>query len=140
MEAVWKALTDAAELVRWFPLEARVEARVGGKFFLSWGPQCEGEGQVHVCEVQRRFGWLEPALSPPQGATGEWPKQCAVEFVIEPRAGGKCVVRVVNSGIAADWANEYYESLDYGWGFMLANLRFYLERHRGVARGVAGDF
>jgi uncharacterized protein YndB with AHSA1/START domain len=137
VEAVWKALTDAAELVRWFPLEARVETRVGGKFFISWGPQCEGEGQVHVCEVQRRFGWLEPALPPPQGAAGEWPKQAAVEFVIEAR-GGKTVVRMVNSGIAAaDWANEYYESLDYGWGFMLANLRFYLERHRGAARGVA---
>jgi uncharacterized protein YndB with AHSA1/START domain len=138
VEAVWKALTDATELTRWFPLEAQVEARVGGKFFISWGPQCEGEGQIHTCDVNRRFGWLEPALPPPEGATGEWPKQAAVEFAIEPRAGGKCVLRVVNSGIAAaDWANEYYESLDYGWGFMLANLRFYLERHRGVARGVA---
>lgn len=137
VEAVWKALTDAGELVRWFPLEARVEPKVGGKFFLSWGPQCEGEGKVHICEVNRRFGWTEPALPPPEGTTGDWPKQVAVEWVLEAR-GGKTLVRVVNSGIAAaDWANEYHDSLDYGWGFMLANLRFYLERHRGTARGVA---
>ena len=35
-EAVWKALTDAAELVRWFPLEARVEPGEGGSIFMSW--------------------------------------------------------------------------------------------------------
>ena len=40
---VWKALTDPAELARWFPLEARVTPGERGKIFLSWGPDCEGE-------------------------------------------------------------------------------------------------
>lgn len=104
VEAVWKALTDAAELERWFPLEARVDPKVGGAFFLSWGPQCEGEGKIHVCEVNQRFGWLEPAPAPPEGAAGEWPQHSVVEWLIESR-GGKTVVRMVQSGIAAaDWA------------------------------------
>jgi uncharacterized protein YndB with AHSA1/START domain len=30
-ESVWKALTNAEELKRWFPLEARVEPGKGGK-------------------------------------------------------------------------------------------------------------
>jgi uncharacterized protein YndB with AHSA1/START domain len=33
VEDVWKALTDANELARWFPLEARVTPGVGGKIF-----------------------------------------------------------------------------------------------------------
>jgi len=137
VDVVWTALTSAEELARWFPLEARVEPRLGGRLFLSWGPQCEGEGKIHVFEVQRRFGWTEPALTPPDGIAGEWPQQAAVEWILEAR-GGKTVLRLVNSGIAAaDWANEYHDSLDYGWGFMLANLRFYLECHRGTPRSVA---
>ena len=37
-EVVWRALTDAEELARWFPLAARVEG-VGGAISLSWGQQ-----------------------------------------------------------------------------------------------------
>lgn len=37
VEAVWKALTDAMELARWFPLEASVRPGVGGSVRLSWG-------------------------------------------------------------------------------------------------------
>lgn len=37
----------------------------------------------------------------------------------------------------ADWEEEYYESVKYGWTFMLTNLRHYLERHVGVPRHVA---
>ncbi|MGH9792379.1 MAG: SRPBCC family protein [Candidatus Acidiferrales bacterium] len=137
VEAVWKALTEGEELARWFPLEARVELRIGGTFFVSWGPQCEGEGKIHLLEINRRFGWLEPAPPAPGAQPGDAPVQAAVEWILEGR-GGKTVLRLVNSGIAAaDWAHEYFESLDYGWGFMLANLRFYLERHRGSPRGVA---
>jgi uncharacterized protein YndB with AHSA1/START domain len=38
IEEVWKALTDANELARWFPLEARVTPGLGGNIFVSWGP------------------------------------------------------------------------------------------------------
>ncbi len=33
--AVWHALTDAEELMRWFPPLARVEPGVGGSMFMS---------------------------------------------------------------------------------------------------------
>ena len=35
IEAVWKALNDPVELVRWFPLEAGVNA--DGSIWMSWG-------------------------------------------------------------------------------------------------------
>src|SRR6185295_13980050 len=36
-EAVWKAISDAEELTRWFVDEASIEPRVGGMFTFSWG-------------------------------------------------------------------------------------------------------
>jgi hypothetical protein len=35
------------------------------------------------------------------------------------------------------WENEWFESTSYGWGFMLASLRWALERHHGEDRKVA---
>lgn len=124
-DAVWKALTDAEELSRWFPLEARVTPGPGGKIFLSWGPNCEGEGQITAWQPGARFAWSENNL-------------LLVEWTIEAR-GGKTVLRLVNSGFGElrGWDDEYYGSVEYGWGFMLANLRLYLERHAGRPRLVA---
>jgi hypothetical protein len=34
-EEVWKALTDAGELARWFPLEAHVTLGLGGKIMAA---------------------------------------------------------------------------------------------------------
>jgi hypothetical protein len=58
--------------------------------------------------------------------------------VLESR-GGKTLVRLVQSGFAcqANWENEWYGSLDYGWIFMLTNLRHYLEHQAGRPRLVA---
>ena len=36
-----------------------------------------------------------------------------------------------------DWENEWFESTSYGWGFMLARLKWALERHRGQEPKVA---
>ena len=43
-EAVWKAITDAEELTRWFVETAKVEPGVGGSFRISWGGGEEGNG------------------------------------------------------------------------------------------------
>jgi hypothetical protein len=61
-----------------------------------------------------------------------------VEFTLEAR-GGKTVVRMVQSLFlsGSDWENEWFESSSYGWGFMLAGLRWWLEVHREEARKVA---
>ena len=101
IEAVWKALTDAAELARWFPLEARVEPGAGGTIYLSWGPPWEGTAQIDVWEPNQRFRWVEPspfAKQHPAFAT------MAVEWVLEAR-GGKTLLRLVNSGFLDEGAD-----------------------------------
>jgi uncharacterized protein YndB with AHSA1/START domain len=124
VEEVWKALTDPKELVNWFPLEARVTPGVGGKVFLSWGPDCEGEAEIVAWEPGKKFASKE--------------SMALVEWTLEAR-GGKTLLRIVQSAFLGneDWENEWFESTSYGWGFMLASLRWALERHHGEARRVA---
>jgi len=124
-EAVWKALTTGEGLTRWFPLEANVEPGVGGKITLSWGPEWQATSEITAWEPNHRIAW----------GTG---KPVRMEVAIEAR-GGKTIVRLVQSSFStgADWEKEFYDSTDYGWVFMLVNLRHYLERHSSAARGVA---
>jgi uncharacterized protein YndB with AHSA1/START domain len=123
VEEVWRALTDARELARWFPLEARVVPGVGGKIFMSWGPEFESESPIVAWEENKRLSSEGPAL---------------IEWTLEAR-GGKTLLRLVQSGFAsgAAWEDEFWDSTAFGWGFMLANLRYALERHRNEPRLVA---
>jgi len=124
VEEVWKALTDGEELARWFPLEARVSPGPGGKIFISWGRDCEGEAQIVTWEPGKKFAWKDP--------------MSLVEWTLETR-GGKTVVRLSQSGFLGntEWENEWFESTGYGWGFMLRSLQVALGRHRGIPRQVA---
>jgi len=121
---VWKALTDPKELVKWFPLEARITPGVGGKTFLSWGPGCEGEAEIVAWERGKKFASKNDFA--------------LIEWTLEAR-GGKTLLRLVQSGFFGneDWENEWFESTDYGWGFMLTSLRWIFEHHPGEERRVA---
>src|SRR5208282_609835 len=101
VEQVWKALTEAKELTRWFPLEARVTPGVGGKIFVSWGPSFEGEAEILAWEPGKKFAWKDP--------------MGLVEWTLESR-GGKTVVRLLQSGFLgdSDWENEWFDSTSYG--------------------------
>jgi uncharacterized protein YndB with AHSA1/START domain len=123
-DEVWKALTDASKLGRWFPLEARVTPGPGGKIFVSWGPGCEGEAEIVAWEPGEKFAWKEP--------------MALIEWTLESR-GGKTIVHLLESGFLgnAERENECFDSTSYGWGFMLLSLQVALERHPGTARQVA---
>jgi len=124
VDEVWKALTDSKELANWFPLEARVTPGKGGKVFLSWGPDCEGESEILEWEPGKRLSGKDPFS--------------LIEWTLEAR-GGKTILRLVQTGFLSgeDWSNEWFESTSYGWGFMLASLKWLLERHKGEVRKVA---
>ena len=50
---VWRALTEAEELVRWFPLQARVTPGAGGTMFWSWGDTGDWETRIDAWEPGR---------------------------------------------------------------------------------------
>lgn len=131
---VWKAVTDGAELARWFPLAARVTPPKpdgsGGSVFLSWGPMCEGEAPLTLWEPPTRAAWTE---SHAEGV------RITVMFELAPAAGGRgTVLRVTQSGFGrgAAW-DDMYDSISNGWKFELRSLRHYLSRHAGRDRDAA---
>lgn len=130
VEAVWKALSEAQELRRWFPLDARVKPGEGGTIWLSWGPGCEGEAPIHAWEPPRHLGWTEARPD------GDGPR---VDLYVDPIPDepGHAVVRVVQSGFGADAAwDDYYDAVDDGWTVFLFHLAHYLERHADTPRDL----
>ena len=57
----------------------------------------------------------------------------ATEWIVEAKAGGRCVVRVVHSLFAStdDWDNQL-ESTELGWPGFFKILRLYLTHFRGM--------
>ncbi len=105
-----------------------MEVGEGGKISLSWGPGFEGSAPIEIWELNRRLRWIDSSFGQPS----------AVEWTIETR-GGKSLLRLVQSSFAADaeWDQEFYDSTNYGWDFMLVNLRHYVAKHAGQPRLVA---
>jgi uncharacterized protein YndB with AHSA1/START domain len=138
-EAVWKALTDAQELMRWFPLNAKVTPGKGGSIFFSWGPPYEGENLIDVWDPPRRLKLIDNSIVNAYGQEA-WQKitgevsQVAMDFILEG-AGGRTVLRLVHSGFGqnANWEDEY-DATNRGWDFELGGLKHYLERHAGLDR------
>jgi len=129
-DAVWKALTNAAELVRWFPLEARVEPGEGGSVFMSWKNEHAAESKILAWEPHQRlvisWGWGDDADTQPQ----------VTEYRIESR-GITTILDVVTSGFPNDasW-DAYVEGTNHGWIFELQSLKQYIEGHAGEDRDV----
>ena len=126
VDLVWKALTEGEQLARWFPVEATVEPRLGGKVWLSWGGGMEGTAPIVAWEPHRRFGWAED----------RGPVKIAVDFHLEAK-GGTTVVRLVQSGFGAgpEWDDEYHMT-DGGWSYFMQHLHWYIKRHYGVPRDL----
>ena len=129
VEAVWKALTDARELERWFPLDARVEPGEGGSIWMSWRNEYEGESKILKWDPPRhlRTTWeMHEGDQPPQ----------VTDYRLESK-GGRTIVRVVTSGFPTDAAwDDWVQGTVDGWAFELRSLKEYLERHRGQDRDV----
>ncbi len=132
-DTVWQAISDGEEIRRWFPLNADVEGRVGGKYKIDWGPACAGQGTITEWEEGARLRYEEEW----PGADMEVP--VTVEYTIESR-DGKTIVRMVNAGFSADedWA-DYLDTIDSGWRYFLWNLKVYVERHAGTPRRMVWD-
>ncbi len=121
-ERVWRALTEARELERWFPLEADVQPGVGGTLRMSWGAEYDAEMPI--------LTW-----DPPHHLRTRWFGQGVVtDYRIEAEGGG-ARIRAVSSGFPLDasW-DEWVEGTVRGWAYELRALKHYLERHEGRDR------
>lgn len=130
---VWKAITEAEEIVKWFAVEAKVAPGAGGSIWVSWGSGMEGASQIEVWEPSRHLR-LRTERKAPMGGTsveGTPPVVLVTDYYLEAH-GNETVLRLVHSGFAttSDWDGEY-DGISRGWPIFLQHLRHYLERFRG---------
>jgi len=133
-EVVWKAITEARELVRWFPLGAETRPGPGGEILYRWGT-LEGRCRILSWDPPRhlRTGWMEA----PGGADPSSRAPLCVDWFLEAD-GGATRLRLVHSGFGRDasWDQEF-DGTNRGWHFELRALKHYLEHQRGKDRRAA---
>jgi uncharacterized protein YndB with AHSA1/START domain len=142
-DEVWRALTDAEELMKWFPIEARVTPGEGGSMLWSWGHGEDWKTRIDAWEPGRLLRLVQDDAAP-FDADGRQvsqdvaePVRIGMEFTLETHQG-KTRLRLVHSGFGegAAWDNEL-EGISEGWQAELRSLRHYLRRHRGRNRSAA---
>lgn len=142
LEDAWRALTDARELTRWFPLAAQVDGRTNGTMVWDWGEKFHWATRIELWEPPRRLRLVQETDRPydVEGnpmTDGSVPSAAIhIEFSLETHQG-KTRLRLVHSGFGAGaaWDDEL-EGVRNGWGFELRGLAHYLARHRGRDRHV----
>ncbi len=138
-DQVFRAVSEAEEIQRWFAPYARVEpgpdGMVGGTYSVSWSPEMEGGSTIAIYEPGRRFATTSERATPygAEPQEGEPVQRIMVDYQIEAIEGGKTRLRLVHSGFGrgAGWDNEI-ESTRTGWAIFVQVLKHGLERHPGV--------
>ncbi|MGH7518134.1 MAG: SRPBCC family protein [Gemmatimonadales bacterium] len=130
-EEVWRAITDASEIVKWFCFEAEIGAGPGALARLRWTDEFDWTYRIEAWEPGRRLRMVSAQ------ERSDDPALLALEWLLEAR-GGATVLRVVHSGFGygAEWDDEV-DGTGRGWYGELRNLRHYLAHHRGKRRSVA---
>jgi uncharacterized protein YndB with AHSA1/START domain len=139
-DEVWRALTEAEELVRWFPLDARVTPGPGGTMFWSWGDTGDWQTRIEAWEPGRLLRLVQHDARPYDAAGRPLPPgeveaaRLAIEFTLVTHQG-RTRLRLVHSGFGRGtaWDNEF-EGIAEGWQAELRSLRHYLRAFRGRDR------
>lgn len=120
-EEVWAAIATGPGMSSWF-VPSTSDERVGGAATNNFGP-----GMESVASIKK---WNPPHSFVAE--TTEGPGTVATEWIVEARAGGTCVVRVVHRWFSSsdDWDNQF-EGHTYGWLAFFRILRLYLAHFQG---------
>jgi uncharacterized protein YndB with AHSA1/START domain len=144
-DQVWAAIATAAGQSAWF-LPVDSDERAGGRQVTHMGPE-DAPADITVWDPPRRVAYEED-ISSLLGKPGAAVTPMVTEFLVEARAGGTCVVRVVSSafGVGADWEQEFVADMEANWLPFFDQLRLYLSHFPGqrattvsVDRALAGD-
>lgn len=123
-EEVWDAIATGPGISSWF-VPAEID---GDRMTQHHGNGFDTTCRITASERPLRFAY-EDEFQPTPDAD---PSPVATEFLVEARAGGTCVVRVVQNGFGTGDAWERaIESFKGGWPAALDDLRLYLTHFAG---------
>ena len=126
VERVWKAITEASEVQGWLAPEVRIDGRVGGEYWVSWGGQMNAASTIEVFDAPHHLRVTKDREN--AGGDAE-PVHIAIDYYVEAKEGG-AVLRLVHSGFltSAEWDDEY-DGTKSGWPMMLRVLSYTLGHH-----------
>lgn len=119
-DRVWRALTDPAELGRWFPDETDLEPVAGSSGWFDWREHGRYAVRLETIEPKRRLVWTW-ARKP--GTPLEEAYRTTVEWTLEAGPDGGTILRLRETGFT-DPASR--DGNDSGWDKELGELVDYL--------------
>lgn len=122
IERVWRAITDADELARWFPQRAAWELRAGGTGTFGWDGYGDFSIQVETVDAPRYLAWRWGREAGSDPATD--PSATLVEWWLDARIDGGTTLRLRESGFRAP---EHRSGNMEGWAEELAELTALLD-------------
>ena len=129
-ERIYAAISDPAQLTRWFPETIEGKLEVGEQPIFGFGEH----GRNQVCIMAARpheyfaYRWV-PGANHYLGNVLEVPNTL-VEFRIAEETGGRCKVTLTECGFAglpAELMESAYRQNSGGWDFMIGRLVKYFE-------------
>lgn len=133
-DAVWRAVTEAREIARWFAPSVEVDLRVGGAVVWQWGPHHTWRQTIEVIEPGQHLRTRYDSVVG-DGRGGMRP--LFIDFLLRGD-GGTTTLRLVQSGFGPEAEfDQEYDGISSGWPVELRSLRLYLEQHRGQDRRLA---
>jgi uncharacterized protein YndB with AHSA1/START domain len=134
---VYRVLTSARELCRWWLTGAETDARSSGRLRMVWPKRSdcrsfsgEREGFFVDLEPERKVAWMWKAGSRRNGI----PPLCS--FFILPRGRGS-EVTLIHAGFSRRRsADKAFACFSIGWEDALAKLKLYLETGRTCKQEV----
>jgi uncharacterized protein YndB with AHSA1/START domain len=128
-QRVFQALTEKADLERWFVKKAEVDVRPGGAIRLEWAPDAVEIGTILVLDPPRRLSYTWEALEP---------SPTTITFELTAENDGTRL-HLIHTGIGEgeDW-DTYYTSINSGWNVHFKNLTAWLETGIGETPGPTG--
>ncbi len=130
-EEVWQAIATGSGVSSWFvPTEFEEQDGKPVAVKMNFGPGMESRAVLTAWDPPRMFAAESPGWTPDMPAI-------ATQWSVEARAGGVCLVRVVNSLFAStdDWDNQL-EGTESGWPGFFRTLRIYLTHFRGQRSAI----
>ena len=128
-QRVFQALTEQADLERWFVKKAEVDVRPGGAIRLEWGPDAVEMGTILVLDPPHRLSYSWEALEPS-------PTTITFELTAE-NEGTRLHLIHTGIGEGEDW-DHYYTAINGGWNVHLNHLTAWLETGIGETPGPTG--
>jgi uncharacterized protein YndB with AHSA1/START domain len=131
-QVVFRALTDEEELVQWWPYEAKIYPRVGGRFEFRLRGAARGYDVVFVGRVTElvpgkrlAYTWESSARQREQGPpTGLDAQPGTITWTLEELPEGKTRVTMLQTGF-----NEKFRLVaENGWSYNLRRLAGLCER------------